>query len=119
MNQLINNLLYPKEEFTPILFWFLNDMPEKGKIRAQIHNYVEKGVNGLVIHPRIGVTEEIPYLSDTYFDAVRFIVKTADEQGMKIVLYDEGMYPSGSAHGQVVAYNKEFASRGIRLMSQD
>ena len=34
---------------------------------------------------------------------------------MKIVLYDEGMYPSGSAHGMVVAENPDYASKGITL----
>lgn len=55
-------------------------------------------------------------MSEAYFDAVKFIVKTADELGMKVVLYDEGMYPSGSAHGMVVKKNQEYASRGITLV---
>lgn len=37
---------------------------------------------------------------------------------MKVVLYDEGMYLSGSAHGQVVATNASFASKGIRLLEE-
>ena len=49
------------------------------------------------------------------FRRSRFIVKCADALGMKIVLYDEGMYPSGSAHGMVVAQNPDYASKGIRL----
>ena len=35
---------------------------------------------------------------------------------MKVVLYDEAMYPSGSAHGMVVAENPEYASKGIHLV---
>ena len=80
---------------------------------------MEKGVNAIVLHPRIGIPKEVEYLSSEYFKAVRFIVKTASELGMKIVLYDEGMYPSGSAHGMVVAENPDFASRGIRLAEKD
>ena len=34
---------------------------------------------------------------------------------MKIVLYDEGMYPSGSASGLVVKDHPELASEGITL----
>ena len=37
---------------------------------------------------------------------------------MKVVLYDEGMYPSGSAHGMVVATNPEFAARGITITGE-
>ncbi len=115
---LLNEILSPSEEFTPIPFWFFNDEPDEERIAAQLADYVEKGVNGIVLHPRIGVPESLPYLSEKYFDVMRFIVKTADELGMKVVLYDEGMYPSGSAHGMVVAANPDYASKGIRLVEQ-
>ena len=42
----------------------------------------------------------------------------AAELGMKVVLYDEGMYPSGSAHGMVVEANPEFASKGIIILDE-
>ncbi|MBO4976979.1 MAG: hypothetical protein J6C54_04470 [Lachnospiraceae bacterium] len=113
---LINDILYPSDQFTPIPFWFFNDLPDLDRIRKQLQDYVEKGVNGIVLHPRIGVPKEIPYLSEKYFEAIRFIVKTADELQMKVVLYDEAMYPSGSAHGMVVAENPEYASKGIHLV---
>lgn len=112
--QLLNEILNPAEEFTPIPFWFFNDEPDEERIKSQLKDYVEKGVNGIVLHPRIGVPENVPYLSEAYFKAVRFIVETATELGMKVVLYDEAMYPSGSAHGMVVALNPDFASKGIR-----
>ena len=107
--ELIRELQAPGTEFSPVPFWFFNDAFEEERVRKQLEDYVEKGVNGFVLHPRIGVPEDMPYLSERYFEAVRFIVKTADELGMKVVLYDEGMYPSGSAHGKVVEKNPEFA----------
>lgn len=119
LNKLIDELKHPSEEFTPIPFWFFNDEPDEERIAAQLKDYVDKGVNGIVLHPRIGVPEDIPYLSEAYFKAVRFIVKTADELGMKVVLYDEGMYPSGSAHGMVVAANPDYASKGIRIVVRE
>ena len=114
----LKSILYPSEEFTPIPFWFFNDEPNEEKIRRQLEDYVEKGVNGLVLHPRIGVPEDIPYLSDKYFEVVRFIVRCAHELKMQVVLYDEAMYPSGSAHGMVVAENPEYASKGIRIVQE-
>ena len=36
---------------------------------------------------------------------IRVAVETAAKLGMVIVLYDEAMYPSGSAHGMVVKEN--------------
>ena len=34
---------------------------------------------------------------------------------MCVMLYDEGMYPSGSAHGMVVKDNPEYASKGLEM----
>lgn len=116
---ILQEILQPGKEFSPIPFWFFNDAFDEEKVKNQLADYVEKGVNGLVLHPRIGVPKEMPYLSEEYFRAVKFIVKTADELDMKIVLYDEGMYPSGSAHGMVVEANPEFASKGIILLDAE
>ncbi len=114
---LLEEMLHPGMEFTPIPFWFFNDTFEEDKVRRQLADYVEKGVNAFVLHPRIGVPGKMPYLSEAYFEAVRFIVKTASELHMQVVLYDEGMYPSGSAAGGVVEADPEYASKGIILLS--
>lgn len=113
--QIMRELACPSAEFTPIPFWFFNDAPDRDAIKVMLADFTEKGVNGFVLHPRIGIPESLPYLSEAYFDTVTFIVRTAAELSMSIVLYDEGMYPSGSAHGLVVKSNPEFASTGIIL----
>lgn len=116
---LIKQILHPEAAFSPIPFWFFNDAFDGKKVQSQLEDYVEKGVHGFVLHPRIGIPEDMPYLSEAYFTAVRFIVKTAAVLGMKVVLYDEGMYPSGSAHGKVVEENPEYASKGLFLTDGD
>lgn len=115
----LKEMLSPGAEFSPVPFWFFNDAFDEARVRSQLEDYVEKGVNGIVLHPRIGVPEDMPYLSERYFEAVRFIVKTASELGMHVVLYDEGMYPSGSAHGKVVEANPDYASKGIHLLDKE
>ena len=115
LEHFLDSIKNPLGEFTPIPFWFFNDRPDRETIRRQLADYVEKGVEGIVLHPRIGIPEEIPYLSEAYFQVVRYVVQTAGQLGMKVVLYDEGMYPSGSAHGLVVAENGDYASKGITL----
>ena len=95
-------------------FWFWNDQLDENTIIGQIREMNEKGVNGFVIHPRIGIPREIPYMSEKFLSYVKCAVKEADRLGMKVVLYDEGMYPSGSAHGMIVEKHPEYASRGIR-----
>ncbi|MBM7573468.1 glycosyl hydrolase [Aquibacillus albus] len=108
--------LDPPEEFTPIPFWFWNDDLTKEEIARQIHDFHEKGVTGFVLHPRIGIPEEIEYLSETFMNLVHVAVEEAKCLGMSVILYDEAMYPSGAAKGFVVKDNPEYASRGLMMI---
>jgi hypothetical protein len=115
MDTLKEKFLQPGAEYSPFPFWFWNDDLDKGEILRQIRDFKDKGLDGFVLHPRIGIPRRIPYLSDAYFDLVRAAVAEAQVLGMRVILYDEGMYPSGSANGQVVRANPDHASRGLRL----
>ncbi|CAN7309530.1 glycosyl hydrolase [Paenibacillus sp. LjRoot153] len=115
LESLKQQFVEPPEEFSPIPFWFWNDELSQEEIIRQIHDFHSKEVNGFVIHPRMGLSHETPYLSDAYMELVEVAVSEAAKLGMSIILYDEGMYPSGSACGKVVQQNSEFASRGLRM----
>ena len=110
-----DQLDHPGREYSPIPFWFLNDTLEDGEIRRQLTDFCAHGVYGVVLHPRIGMDPEVGYLSPAFFSGLRTAVRTAEELGMRVVLYDEGMYPSGSACGQVVQGHPELVSRGLAL----
>ena len=113
-SETLNGLLRPQDEFSPMPFWFWNDNLDENEIISQIRKMHGKGVNGFVIHPRIGIPREIPYMSEKYLGYVKCAVEEAERLGMKVILYDEGMYPSGAAHGMIVEKHPEFATRGIR-----
>ncbi|WP_299848560.1 glycosyl hydrolase [uncultured Metabacillus sp.] len=108
--------LHPPEEFTPIPFWFWNDHLTKEEIIRQINDFYDKGVTGFVLHPRIGIPEVIVYLSDYFMELVHTAVEEAKRLGMLVILYDEAMYPSGSAKGLVVKDHPEYASRGLKMI---
>lgn len=116
LDNLKNDFYNPKAEFSPIPFWFWNDNLIETELKRQIIDFKSKGLEGFVIHPRIGIPKEIEYLSDRFMALVKFAVKVAAEHNMKVVLYDEAMYPSGSAHGLVVKDNPEYASRGLKMI---
>lgn len=118
MNAFIDKLNHPPRAFTAIPFWFLNGDLEEGEIRRQLQDFCAHGIYGVVLHPRIGLPERIGYLSDTFFYYMGVAIGEAARLGMQVVLYDEGMYPSGSACGQVVAANDAYASRGLALVSE-
>ena len=105
--------LHPGPEYTPIPFWFWNDRLDKQKLLEQIEDFYEKGVEGFVLHPRIGIPKDIEYLSEEFMDYVVFAVEEAHKRNMQVILYDEAMYPSGAANGKVVELNPDYASRGL------
>ena len=113
MSDIVKYLQNPPAEFSPIPFWFWNDELSEAEIERQMREMKDKGVEGFVIHPRKGLPADIPYLSGDYFRYVRFAVEKANELDMKVVLYDEAMYPSGSCHGEVVRSDESFASMGL------
>lgn len=115
IKSIIEGIKSPDKEFAPIPFWFLNDELTEEEIVRQLRDFHDKGVYGVVLHPRIGIPESIPYLSDRFMYFVKVAVETAASLGMVVVLYDEAMYPSGSAHGLVVAENPRYAAQAIIL----
>lgn len=110
-----NSFLSTLDEFTPQPFWFWNDSLTEEEISRQIHDFHSKGVMGFVIHPRIGIPEDIPYMSPKFLHFVKYAVEEAFSLGMKVVLYDEAMYPSGSAHGMVVKDDPQYATRCLEM----
>lgn len=108
---LLETFLEPPREFTLIPFWFLNDQLDETELRRQLDDFAAHGVYGVVPHARIGLPEEIGWMSEPWLHFLKIIVEHCAEQGMKVVLYDEGMYPSGSCAGRVVAANPRHAAR--------
>jgi len=116
--ELLKLLSEPPREFTPIPFWFLNGHLTPEELRRQLRDFCDHGVYGVVLHPRMGMDPEIGYLSEPFFRLMGEAIGAAAALDMRVVLYDEGMYPSGSACGQVVEGRPELASRGIALVER-
>lgn len=105
--------LDPPREFSVMPFWFWNDTLKDEEIIRQIADMESHGVYGFVIHPRIGLPEDVSWLGQKMIHAMRVAIEEAEKRKMYVVLYDEGMYPSGSSGGQVVDKNPEHAARGL------
>src|SRR5262245_50449411 len=101
----------PPREFGIMPFWFWNDDLDEAELVRQIRAFHAKGFGGFVPQARIGLSRRVGYLTAEFFRLMRIAVAEAARLGMKVVLYDEGSYPSGSAQGQVVAENPAYAAR--------
>ena len=117
LNRLILEFDHPSSEFSPMPFWFWNDTLTEEEIARQMRAFKEKGVDGFVIHPRLGLDPDIPYMGGRWLYFVRYAVGLAKELDMKVILYDEALYPSGSCCGQVVAENPDYAAKGLKMSS--
>lgn len=103
----------PPREFSVMPFWFWNDTLKADELVRQIADFDAHGVYGFVIHPRMGLPFGIDFLDEQMLYMMKVAIEEARRRDMKVVLYDEGSYPSGSAEGQVVARNPEHAARGL------
>ena len=97
-------------------FWFWNDQLRTDEITAQIADFEAHGVYGFVIHPRVGLPRDTGWMSDHLLYFYEVAIAEARRRNMYVILYDEGMYPSGSSSGQVVAENPAFHCRCLAKM---
>ncbi|MFZ6028346.1 MAG: hypothetical protein ACOYYS_11580 [Chloroflexota bacterium] len=102
---------HPPSAFGVIPFWFWNDDLDEGELLRQIGDFQEHGAAGFVIHPRVGLPRRLGWMSEDLLRFYRIAIEEAQRRQMTVLLYDEGMYPSGSSCGQVVAENADFACR--------
>ena len=103
----------PPAEFSQCPFWFWNDTLTEAELLRQIADFQAHGVEAFVIHARIGLPRSCGWLSDELFRFMRIALAEARRRGMWVMLYDEGMYPSGAAGGLVVARDASFQTRGL------
>ena len=109
----------PAPEFSLAPFWFWNDALSEKEIARQLDDFKAHGVYGFVIHPRAGLPRDTGWMSEPMINFMRFAIEQAAKRSMWVVLYDEGMYPSGSSSGQVVAENAAFRTRGLFQIDLD
>lgn len=108
----------PGPAFSPMPFWFWNDRLDEEELVRQLDDFHRHGVDGVVIHPRLGMAG-VEYLSDEFLALVKRVCEEAKKRFMNVILYDEGMYPSGSAHGLVVKEEPRFAARRLYAAPAD
>ncbi|MDY2879775.1 MAG: glycosyl hydrolase [Candidatus Borkfalkiaceae bacterium] len=97
--------------FRPIPFWSINSDLDESEIERQIGEMHAYGLGGFVFHARMGLVTE--YLSEKWFRMVEKSLQTAKKFGMKVWIYDENGWPSGSAGGKLLK-NEKFRAGYLR-----
>ena len=109
------NFEIPSKAFGVLPFWFWNGEMDKKEMEWQMKEYHDKGIPGLFIHGRFG--EKIGYLSETWFERVKFAVEKAKEIGIDTWIYDEMNWPSGTAERQVLKKYPHLTQKFLELVA--
>jgi hypothetical protein len=105
----------PPVELGILPFWFWNGNMEEDEMEWQLKEYKDKGIPGLFIHGRFG--EKLGYLSEVWFEKVKFVVEKAKEIGIDIWIYDEMNWPSGTAERQVLKKYPHLTQKYLELVA--
>jgi len=106
----------PTKEYKGMPFWSWNCKLNKEMLGKQIKYLKEMGYGGFFMHSRTGMATE--YLSDEFMDMVKFCNKTAKEEDMFSLIYDEDRWPSGFSGG-IVTKIKKYRIRRLIITNKD
>lgn len=99
--EMIKDFKKPPAKYSTAPFWVWNYIVTKSMIDKQLKLFKSIGINQVIIHPRPGLVTE--YLSNEWFELIKYAVNSAKKLGMNVFLYDENSYPSGFGGGHVPA----------------
>ena len=105
-----------KSENLTCPFWSWSGEINKREIKKQLSYFKEMGYGGFFIHPRTGLETE--YLSKKWFELVNYCIKESAKLGLKVFLYDEDRYPSGTCGG-VVTKDLRFVRKHLYMTIAD
>lgn len=98
-------------ELIPMLA--LTGNPTREKICDTLKAFKKNGVTAVLLYPRSGC--EVGYMSERWFEVCGAAIEFAHENGMKIWLYDDFNWPSGSCHGRVTEEHPEFIAKAVAV----
>jgi len=107
----------------PAYTWVWNAPIQRDEVRKQLDDMMAAGIRTVYILPepknfriyneRIHMKQE--YLSEPFFEVLRYALEYALSIGMSCWMYDEGGWPSGSACGQVIRERPELCRKSLEV----
>ena len=102
----------PDSILRPAPFWAINDRITPEETARQIDEMIEVGLSGGFFHSRAGLITD--YLGEEWFASMDAALKVAEEKDGYVWLYDEDLWPSGNAGGQVAGMKDEYRHAGLQ-----
>ena len=107
----------PPERFKSRPLWFWNGPLDAAKTREILQACRKRGYFGVGILPSPGMTPG--FMTAEYLDQYQVAVEEAARLGMKLCLYDEYWFPSGSAGGLLAKRFPEALSNRLDMLAID
>ena len=105
------------EPFCPLIpFGAITGKPSEQTVKETLEAYRSVGVDQYMIYARSGL--EFEYMGEEWLRMCEQFCKHAKRLNMKIWLYDEYNWPSGSCKGRVPAENPDYESRQYAVYSR-
>ena len=89
-----------------ILFTAMTGNPDKAEVEDIFSRSQKAGFSQLMLYPRSGL--ECEYMGEDWLALVGHCLDAGKRRGMKVWLYDEYNWPSGSCKGRVPSENPEW-----------
>ncbi len=96
----------PDSILRPAPFWAINARITPEETARQMADMIRVGLSGGFFHSRAGLITD--YLGDEWFAAMNAALDVAKDKDGYLWLYDEDLWPSGNAGGQVAGMKDEY-----------
>ncbi|MBM4017055.1 MAG: hypothetical protein FJ288_01800 [Planctomycetes bacterium] len=90
-------------------FWSWNDRLDPEDVRRQVREMARGGLGGAFLHARRGLATA--YLGPQWMEAVRAAIDEGAHTGVRMWLYDEDCWPSGTCSGRVYTGRDAFRQK--------
>ncbi len=103
-----------RSDLCMLSFWSINDELNPERLKSQLRELKEAGLDGVVFHPRYYPNKPV-YLGKEYMSIVNDLILYARSISMIFWIYDEDGWPSGTAGGKVMEGNPQFCAQWVSL----
>ena len=113
-----DDFVTPPQHFHSRPLWFWNKVPNREETIAQMKRAFESGYAGLAILPAFH-DPAMKFMSREFLEQYKVAADTARELGIKLCLYDEFWFPSGSAGGLMKEQYPEHLCKRLDMVEVD
>lgn len=103
----------PDSSYGPSILWGWEGPVSKEVITRDLDRF--KSLHIRSVNIEAGYDLPFPYLSEGYFDLIKFAVEQAKQRGMVIWMIDECKYPSGFAGGKFSKERPDLRMQGLDI----